>query len=193
MRGRNVALFAAAVLVSGAADAKWPGLCGALKAFERAPLSVGTDGQPLPRSVELLWLGPWGLGDIGYECRHGGAAAGKALCGALTPPPQELRKRLPFAILRCYGYAFPKFVEFHWGPWQSEIGLGSRYGSGLRLDIFMSPEEGIADAIRLTKFPKYDTFDNPLPSLRKPIPDPDEDQALDRATSPLTLAPHNPT
>lgn len=176
MHGRNVALFAVAAIIGGPADAWSPRLCKAIKAFERAPLSVGKDGQALPRSVELYWRAAWSFENFGYTCLHGGAAAGKALCGALAPPPQEFRKRLPLAILRCYGYVFPKLVEYHWGPWQSEIGLGSRYGSGLRLDIFMIQEKGTRDALRLTKFPEgYDTIHDPLPSLRKPIPRPDED------------------
>ncbi len=141
MNSRNVALFVAAALVSGTADAKSPGLCSAIKAFERAPLSLGRDGQALPRSVEL-WRGPWSIENIGYECRHGGVAIGPALCEALVPPPQEFRTRLPFAILRCYRYAFPRFVDYHWGPWQSQTELGSGFGTNLRLDIVMNQRDG---------------------------------------------------
>ena len=176
MHGRHVALFVIMALAAGSADAKSSGLCRAIKAFERAPLSLGSDGQALPRSVELLWRGPLQFENAGSECRHHGEAAGRALCKAIAPPPQEFRKALPFAILRCYGYTFPAFVNYHWGPWESEIRLGSGLGARLRLDIVMTQQDNTRDALRMTVFPeKFEDFHQPLPSLREPIPHPDED------------------
>jgi hypothetical protein len=144
-------------------------LCDAIEAFERAPLAVDAAGRKLPRSVELFWQGPWGIENLGYECRHDEDAARKALCWTLiNSMPQEFRLSLIFRILRCYGYRLPGSV---WREWQSEITLVHGDDYRLRLDVNMSVSDGSRDALRLSKLPHdFGWRGETLPPLKKPLP-----------------------
>jgi hypothetical protein len=147
-------------------------LCDALHAFERTPLDPDSHGDLQPRSATLLWRGPWGISNIGYECRHGGDPAARALCATLEEHmPQEFRTNLPFAILRCYGYSFPAHAAYNWNAWGAEIELSDEGSRRFRLDVSMYQPGDLRDAIRLVLLPPdYDPEAHPLPSLREPMP-----------------------
>lgn len=164
-------------IVAAPAAARTDPLCTAIAAFAATPLSHPAGSEATPRSIELLWLGSWGeLDNMGYECRHYGDAAGRALCHAIEPGiPQEFRTNLIFRILRCYGYRFPPYVAYHWGAWAAEIELGRGLASEVRLDVNMDHSVN-RDAIRLVVLPSgYDERNHPLPSLAEPVPPPDDD------------------
>lgn len=146
--------------------------CDALRTFERAPLVRASDGRPQPRHVELFWRGPWGIYNIGYECRHRGDPASRLLCRTLTANmPQEFRTALPFRIMRCYGYPFPQYVATRWHAWSAEIELAEGPAGRLRLDVSMYLPGNLRDAIRLAVVPDgYDPEASPLPSLQEPVP-----------------------
>jgi hypothetical protein len=152
-------------------------LCDALHAFERTPLTRNASGRLQPRHVDLLWLGPWmDLNNMGYECRHWYDPAGQALCRTLAGHiPQEFRTALPFQIMRCYGYRFPRYVTYKWHAWSAEIRLSDGLVERLRLDVSMSQGGNLRDAIRLVVIPPPDGQQEiPLPSLREPVPPPEQ-------------------
>jgi hypothetical protein len=173
-----------AVLATAASAGAAP-FCAKIAAFARTPLAHGPDGFELPRSVELLWLGDWGdLTNMGWECRYHGDPAGRRLCHALTPPPQEFRTGLIFEILRCYGYRFPNHVIYRWHAWRAEIGLNRGIAPMLRLDVNMYGAPGRRDAIRLVVLPSDVNPDAvALPTIDEPIPPPVPDQAPAASTS----------
>jgi hypothetical protein len=154
------------------ATARADAFCDAIREFAQAPLESDDSGGFEPRHVELFWRGPWGIYNIGYECRHRGDRAGQVLCRTLTEHmPQEFRTSLPFRIMRCYGYSFPAYVDSRWNSWSAEIELANAPGGRLRLDISLYQPGDLRDAIRLAVIPaSYDLERNPLPSLREPIP-----------------------
>ncbi|HEY1604811.1 MAG TPA: hypothetical protein VGF77_04365 [Allosphingosinicella sp.] len=167
------ALFPLLLAVAAGSPAKRANdpLCIALEKFRNAPLAKNEAGKEEPRTVELFWYGGW-LVNMGWKCVHHADPVGKALCRALTPPPQEFRTTLPFAIMRCYGYSFPRYASgYGWSNWQSEIELVPVNLPQLRLDVFMVGEAGVQDAIRLAVIPpSYNEREHPLPNLRKAEP-----------------------
>src|SRR5262245_3098368 len=102
MLGRAVSLLA---LVATPAAGRSAPPRTAIRTCAATPLPRSAGGEASPRAIEVLWRGSWGdLDNLGYECRHYGDPAGRALCHAIEPAiPQEFRTNLIFRILRCYG------------------------------------------------------------------------------------------
>lgn len=156
-------------LVSGAAHANE--LCRQLRSFERASFEAATPAES-NRWIELHWVGAWLDFDAGFglACRHSADDASRDLCRWLVDNSSlEFASYVPFGMLECRGYSFPRPYP-DWSGWQSSITMFGRGERMLVLEVAFGRFESEA-ALRLSAYP------NSAARWRQPLP---ELEPLDR-------------
>ncbi len=146
-------------------------LCDHLRRYERASFEDNSSNDGLPdRWVELHWVGFWMDFDRGFgkACVHSEDKESRDLCSWLIKNSStEFPTYLPFSILECYGYDFPRPYP-DWAQWKSQIDILSK--RWLTLDVDFTGWETETGAIRLGVYGDEDSPWEDRPPLA-PLPD----------------------
>jgi hypothetical protein len=179
---RQVVAGIGGALVLAVAPAQADTLCDHIRRYERADFDTEATRDGLTdRWVELHWVGFWMDFDRGFgkACVHSGDAASRDLCAWIVENSStEFPETLPFSILECYGYRFPRNRQT-WHQWQSRIEIRGR--RWVTLDVDFSGWETETGAIRLGVYRGDDSPWDDVPPL---APLPRDDQ-----TSPSDVSP----
>jgi hypothetical protein len=144
-------------LVMTAVSVRAETLCEQVRRYEQAPFAQASSPDGLPdRWVEVHWVGFWMDFDRGFgkSCVHSDDAESRDLCAWLVKHSStEFPEYLPFRILECYGYGFPRPYP-EWSQWKTRIKIVSE--RWLTLDVDLTGWKSETGAIRLSVYTDED-------------------------------------